>query len=441
MSLDNENGYKVVRVRVQDFTRLRVVDVEPPPDTVQVGGKNGQGKTSLTDAIIAAIGGKRHCPPRPIRLGADRAEILVDVGDFEVLRVFDGERTTVRVRSKDGAEYRSPQKRLDAMLGPCFDPFGFTQLRPNEQRNLLLEILDLGDFDLEASEDRERAAREDRRDMNRDLKKVEAERDGIGLPANLSPEAPDVSARVAALEAAVKAEADYQARVSDGIRIRQAANEAEAARGDVAKRAEDRIVAARKALEAAEQQAVEEVAQAEAKAKALDQEAKDIAAALEREEPIDIEGARAAVDEAREYESQVRQRERWRELDKRAECMEKDIKTLEAKIDVESDERSKVLASAGIPVEGLTVAEEGLEYRGVPFSQASQAEQIQVAVALLMAKKPRLRFLRVKDASLLDEEHLTLVQDLARNHGCQLWLETVDRDGADLVIEDGQIVT
>lgn len=77
-----------------------------------VVGRNGSGKTSILDAVRAALAG-RNVGPDAIRLGADRAEILVDLEDIEVRRVIDGGGTRVELRP----EQKKPAAFLARLLG------------------------------------------------------------------------------------------------------------------------------------------------------------------------------------------------------------------------------------------------------------------------------------------------------------------------------------
>lgn len=439
--VENETGLRIVRLAVTDFKRLRAVDVSPPAGAVVVSGANGAGKSSLLDAILGAFGGKRLCPPRPVRIGAERAEIVVDLGDLEVLRTFaaDGE-TRVRVRSKDGAEYRSPQAMLDAMTGPFLDPLAFTRLSPAEQRKALLDVLDLEGFDLAASEDRERGACQDRLALKRDLARVAAERDGIGLPPDLPPQAPDVRRTIDALGAAQATAARVQAARREAEVALGRAVELDRAIEEVVRRADARVETARRALAGAERDRVEEIARATQAAGEAARRARDLEREVADSVEPDLAAVQKAVEEAREVEAAVRRRDRWRELDAKAEATEREVLALDAKVDAERAARSEALEKAGIPVDGLTVVDGGLEFRGVPFAQASQSEQLRVAVALAMSRQPRLRVLRVQEAAVLDTEHLGILREEAEKAGWQIWLERVDPTGADLVIEDGRAV-
>lgn len=105
------------------------------------------------------------------------------------------------------------------------------------------------------------------------------------------------------------------------------------------------------------------------------------------------------------------------------------------------EERRQRISAANFPVEGLGFSDSGVTYRGLPFRQASTAQQLRISVAVAVAMNPKLRVFLVRDGSLLDEESMAILHSLAKEHDCQLWIEDREcRDPATLVIEDGAIL-
>ena len=91
-------------------------------------------------------------------------------------------------------------------------------------------------------------------------------------------------------------------------------------------------------------------------------------------------------------------------------------------------------------MDGLGFDEDGVTYQGVPFSQASAAEQIRVSLAMAMALNPKLRVIRILDGSLLDADNLALIAEMATVSDYQVWIERVgDGDGIGVVIDDGAV--
>ena len=59
---------KIHSLSIENTKRVRAVTLQPAQDGLTViGGRNGQGKTSVLDAIAWALGGDRFRPSRPER--------------------------------------------------------------------------------------------------------------------------------------------------------------------------------------------------------------------------------------------------------------------------------------------------------------------------------------------------------------------------------------
>lgn len=91
-------------------------------------------------------------------------------------------------------------------------------------------------------------------------------------------------------------------------------------------------------------------------------------------------------------------------------------------------------------MDGLTFDENGVLLNKIPFDQASSAEQLKVSLAMGIAMNPKLRVLLIRDGSLLDEDNLKMIAELAAKNDCQIWLERVGSgDEVSIIIEDGSI--
>jgi len=114
---------------------------------------------------------------------------------------------------------------------------------------------------------------------------------------------------------------------------------------------------------------------------------------------------------------------------------------LTAELESIKDKKRQMLAEANYPIPGLAVGEDGtVLFDGVPLSQASRAQQIRTSVAIGIAMNPKLKVLLIRDGSLLDEDNLKLVADMATEHDAQIWIERVgDKDESAIIIEDGHI--
>ncbi|MFA5354576.1 MAG: AAA family ATPase, partial [Thermodesulfovibrionales bacterium] len=139
---------KIIRLQAENFKRLKAVDIRPGDDPlVKITGKNMAGKTSILDVILAGLKGGKAIPGTPIRKGEDKGGLLLDLGDYEVIRNFTPKGNYLKVYSKpDGIKVDSPQDFLNSIIGSIsFDPMEFVLMskRPGgkkEQRELILQL-------------------------------------------------------------------------------------------------------------------------------------------------------------------------------------------------------------------------------------------------------------------------------------------------------------
>ena len=60
-------GLRVIEMYAENVKRLTVVQIAPAGDVVTISGDNGQGKTSVLDAIMWGLGGATNIERVPIR--------------------------------------------------------------------------------------------------------------------------------------------------------------------------------------------------------------------------------------------------------------------------------------------------------------------------------------------------------------------------------------
>lgn len=421
---------KIVKLSAENFKKLRAVEITPTGELVEITGRNSQGKTSVLDAIWAALAGTNHIQAVPIRKGQDRARIRLDLGELIVERRFTAAGSTLAVENAEGARYKSPQGMLDALLGALtFDPLAFVSQAPREQFEALRAIVPL-DVDVDQLDAMNRGDFDRRTEINREAKALRAQADGIAVPADL-PDAPvDTAALKDRLAGAAKVNADLEARRG---RREQAARDV-TERRDAARRERER---------AGELRA--EALRLEARAGALDAQADELQGKLETAaplpDPIDAEAIRTDLDVAERVNRGVEQRQRKAGLLAQAAEQEAAAKALTETMEARARAKADAIARAPMPVPGLGFGDGVVTLGGIPFDQASTAEQLRVSVAIAMAANPRLRVIRIKEGSLLDEDGVALIATMAREHDYQVWLEKVDTSGkVGIVIEDGAVV-
>lgn len=401
---------KIIKLTAENVKRLKAVEITPDGTFQVITGRNAQGKTSVLDAIWLALGGGAASREtvRPIRDGEEKASVTLDLGDLVVTRTWTGDKTTLTVKSQDGAKYSSPQTVLDALVGRLsFDPLEFTRLSDREQVTALLDLVHL-DVDLDDLARKRQAAYDQRTEIGRQGK-------ALG----------DIPEPVPAPETEQSA-GDLIAKIREA--------------GALIERQE----AERRAVDTAEQQVAErrdEIAQLTAILKQWEDEVLLRRARVEAHVPApDVAAMEADLDALEDTNRKVRRNAEIAQQAARKADLTAQYEALTAKITDLDKTRATALAKAEFPVEGLGFDDNGVTYQGVPFSQASSAEQIRVSLAMAMALNPKLRVIRILDGSLLDADNMALITEMAAAADFQVWVERIeDFTAAAVVIEDGAV--
>jgi predicted ATP-dependent endonuclease of OLD family len=422
--MNEQQPLRIVGLRAENFKRLRAVEITPKGDLVQITGKNAQGKTSVLDAVWAALGGKNQIPAKAVRKGSEKATIRLDLGEIIVTRTITEKGTDLTVESPDGARFKSPQTMLDAMMGALtFDPLAFTRMAPKVQAEQLRAIAKI-DIDLDALDGLNRRDFELRTAATRDGKAARAAGEAIH-------------------ETAIPAKIDTGALLDKMGEMQEQAGARQ--REEFKRQDEDR-----------------KIAEGETRADAIMEQIKGLSADLERvhewltkakaavaertplPEAVDAVELRAHIDRAEGHNRQAdlitQQQAKRAEHLHTAANLEQRAQALTDLIEARNKQKSEAIAAAQMPVPGLGLQDGEVTYNGLPFEQASGAEQLRISTAIAMAANPRIRVIRISDGSLLDSDSLKLLAEMATQGDYQIWIEMVDSTGkVGISIEDGSV--
>ncbi len=78
-------GFKIISLQAENFKKLKAVNITPTGSTVLLTGKNGAGKSSVLDAIMAALCGKKYCPEKAVRDGEEKAKVGIYIEEGEIV--------------------------------------------------------------------------------------------------------------------------------------------------------------------------------------------------------------------------------------------------------------------------------------------------------------------------------------------------------------------
>lgn len=399
---------------IENFKRISAVQIKPDGSVIEITGKNGNGKSSVLDAIASALGGTTLCPSDPIRHGSDKAEVSVDLGDLIVTRRWwldkhGDTKTDLRVTSADGARFSNPQQVLNELYGRlAFDPLAFSRMKPKEQFE---QLKDLAGLDFTQLDQRYQSQYDARRDTNRDLKQAEARLAGMLRPTDV-PDSPPDQTKLRAEHAAAMQERKRQEGIADDLKYQL-----------------DKRVLITAEIESLKAQLVRldgDIAELESQAKNFVDPNPDqyIEAMTKAGEAVELIAKARAYDEAEREVMALRSQ---------AKAIDDDMAAMK-------QARTDAINAATFPVPGLSIDAENecVMCDGVPFEQASGAERIRTSAAIGLANNKPLKLMLIHDGSLLDSESRGILAEMADEAGAQVIVERVtDGEPIGIVIEDG----
>ena len=465
---------RILKFEADSFLRLNVVAITPDGHIVEIAGKNAAGKSSVLGAIYAAIGGGKAVPGKPVHTGKDKAFVRVTLGDKEVelvveRRFVEGGDSRLIIETADGSRKANPQAILNAFVGALtFDPMEFARSKAADQYTMLRSVVKL-DVDPEHLIGLNKKDFDDRTELKRDAAKARAQADGIVLPVECPTERRDTAEILDRLTRAASHNADIATRKNN----REAVQEKIADLRGQAEQAESALPAIQAAME---KKLGETIADFQAQILALEDKiqrargitktaidemitesqgnistqrrtADDLQARLDAAaplpEPIDADAVRAELTSAEDTNAMVDRLAEKKRHATAAETKEADADFLTERIEARKQELADALARAEMPVPGIGLDYEAkiVTFNGVPFDQASSADQIKTGVALAMALNPKLRVMLIREGSFLDDDNLALLAKMAEENDYQCWVESVRPGTASAVIlSDGYVV-
>ena len=415
---------KIIQLEAQNVKRLKAVEIRPDGNLVVIGGKNGAGKSSVLDSISYALAGKSAQPSQPVRKGEKKATVVCELDDLIIKRTITASGGgTLTVENKEGAIFKSPQAILDALVGKLtFDPLEFTNMDSREQVETLKGLvgLDFGTLD-----DERQRLYDERTLVNNEGKSLRSRIEAMPV----SPEAPEREVSVSELMAELqKREETNKDNAEQRNALREIILEVDTLKADItALEAQINILLGRKdSMKKEIETKIETVESAKPRIEAL--------------QDADVYEIRDQIANAETVNRQVRANIERKVLSTKLKSKQAESEDLTDRLHHIDESKAQQLSEAKFPVDGLSFSISEILYNDIPFSQASSAEQLRVSVAMGLAMNPKLKILLIRDGSLLDEDNLKLMGEMAQEADAQIWLERVGQgQEVSVIIEDGEV--
>lgn len=419
--MDN-TSVKIASLELENVKRIKAVRLVPTEKGLTViGGNNGQGKTSVLDAIAWALGGDRYRPSSPERDGSvvpPRIRIVLNNG-LVVERA--GKNSALRVTDPTG--HRGGQQLLNSFVEElALNLPKFMEASGKEKADTLLKIIGVGD-QLYLLENKEKQLYNQRLTIGRiaDQKAKYAKEmpfyDGV-------PETP-----VSAMEL-IQRQQEILLRNAENQKKRSRAQELAQELRQTEKTLEDQTDRLRRLLE--------EQTQTQYKLDRLRenlQEARRTAQELRDESTAQLEADLQNIDA---INIKVRANLDREKAEAEAQGYSRQYDALTEELEKTRQEKYELLHGARMPLEALSVEDGELTYRGKRWDGMSGSEQLKVSAAIVRELNPRCGFVLLDKLEQMDLSTLQEFGAWLEKENLQAIATRVSTGGeCSVIIEDG----
>lgn len=401
----------ITALQLENVKRVRAVALSPAPDGLTIiGGNNGQGKTSILDAIAWALGGERYRPSDPQRDGSVLPPHISITLSNGLIVERKGKNSALTVT--DPEKRRFGQRLLDEFVSTfAIDLPRFLQAGDREKADALLQVLGIGD-QLATLDTQISSLYERRRAQNA----VAAARKAAAEAIPFDPTAPAAPISIADLIRQRQDAVDHNAQ--------NASKRAEKARLEQSVRNMSEKL---EALQAALTLERERLAEASAAADDLCD--------------VDIAPIEDAILSAEELNRSVMSNAMRRQADEDYRAAAEAASALDTELSQLRKERIALLTGAPLPLPGLTVEDGRLLYKGHPWDCLSGSEQLIVGAAIARALNPQCGFVLLDGLEAFDPMTLDAFGQWLHEHNLQAIATRVSTGSeCTIIIEDGEVL-
>ncbi|MDO4307229.1 MAG: AAA family ATPase [Eubacteriales bacterium] len=406
---------KINRLEAENVKRIKAVKVEPTSNGLTViGGKNGQGKTSVLDAIAWALGGDRYRPSEAKNHDSAIPPTLHIVLSNGLVVERKGKNSDLKVTDPNGQ--KAGQQLLNEFVEQlALDLPKFMESSSKEKANTLLQIIGVGDR-LAELEKQEKELFNERTYIGR----IATQKEKFAKEQTYYPDAPKDLVSPSEL---IKQQQEILARNGENQRKRdhaaQLQNQVNQMAAEIAKLRDE--------LERKEKQ-YEEV-------KSDMYIALTSAKDLQDQSTVELE---ANIADIEEINRKVRANLDKEKAEDDALTYKNQYAALTAKINDTRKARTDLLDHAELPLPELSIADGELIYKGQKWDNMSGSERLIVSTAIVRKLNPECGFVLIDKLEQFDLDTLNEFGQWLKKEGLQVIATRVSTgDECSIVITDG----
>lgn len=472
---------KTTRIHIKNL--FGISETELDGRSIEVTGSNGVGKTSIIDSIKYALTNDSS-RDYVIKNGESEGEIFIETDTGLTIdrkkRVNQADYKNIR---QDGKPVQSPETFVRELFTPLqIDPVKFTQMSRQEQNRIILDLIEF-DWDLNWIKEKfgeipqgidykqnilqvlndiqsEKGVYfQTRQDINREIRNKTAFISDIAkdIPQGFQAEKWETYDLSEAYTKITKAQ-EYNSRIeraklfkdSYDNKVRGFLAEMEIAVSNL----KSAIAAEREQLTSEIERKKAEIKAAEDKLNSLSDKIADKTKIFESEyrekvakldsdikvadeyigkQLVDISAMQTEVKTAEEMKKHLNEYKRMKSMQNELETLEEHSKALTSKIELARELPGEILKTATIPVKGLTVKDGIPLINGLPVSNLSEGEQLQLCVDVALSKPNSLQIILIDGAEKLSEKNRIALYEKCKEKGLQ-FIATRTTDSDDLEV-------
>ena len=401
---------KINKLEIENVKRIKAVKIEPTKDGLTIiGGKNNQGKTSVLDSIAWALGGERFRPSQAQREGSVIPPNLKIIMDNGLIVERKGKNSDLKVTDPSGK--KAGQQLLNEFIEQlALDLPRFMEATGKEKAKTLLHIIGV-DATIVELEKKENEIFNSRQAIGR----IADQKEKYAKEQPYFPDAPDEPVAVFDL---IRQQQEILAKNGENQRLRQNLHNLE----QELQRTNDQLAELLR-----KQSDIEEKVRV----------ARLSAADLHDESTAELEKNLAEIDE---INRKVRANLDKDKAEEDAKNYRNQYKKYTAELEDVRKEKADLLASAELPLPGLSVQDGELIYNGAKWDCMSGSDQLKVATAIVRKLNPKCGFVLLDKLEQMDLDTLQEFGKWLEAEGLQAIATRVSTgDECSVIISDGYV--